>query len=73
MNDTLQYLSMHPNDRNYSRHTLMFSMAYFYNDIFILPLSHDEVVHGKHTIIDKMWGNYEQKFSQARILSMPIR
>lgn len=68
MNDTLQYLSMHPNDRNYSRHTLMFSMAYFYNDIFILPLSHDEVVHGKHTIIDKMWGNYEQKFSQARLL-----
>ena len=68
MNDTLQYLSMHPNDRNHSRHTLMFSMAYFYNDIFILPFSHDEVVHGKHTIIDKMWGNYEQKFSQARLL-----
>lgn len=68
MNDTLQYLSMHPNDRNHSRHTLMFSMAYFYNDIFILPLSHDEVVHGKHTIIDKMWGDYEQKFSQARLL-----
>ena len=68
MNDTLQYLSMHPNDRNYSRHTLMFSMAYFYNDIFIMPQSHDEVVHGKHTNIDKMWGNYEQKFSQARLL-----
>lgn len=68
MNDTLQYLSMHPNDRARARHTLMFSMAYFYNDIFILPLSHDEVVHGKHTIIDKMWGSYEQKFSQVRLL-----
>ncbi len=68
MNDTLEYLSMHPNDRNGARHLLMFSMAYFYDDIFILPLSHDEVVHGKHTIVDKMWGNYEQKFSQARLL-----
>lgn len=68
MNDTLQYLSMHPNDRGHARHMLMFSMAYFYDDIFILPLSHDEVVHGKHTIVDKMWGSYEQKFSQARLL-----
>ena len=68
MNDTLKYFSMHPNDRSHNRHLLMFSMAYFYNDLFILPLSHDEVVHGKHTIIDKMWGDYDQKFSQARLL-----
>lgn len=68
MNDTLEYLSLHPNDRHHARHLLMFSMAYFYNDIFILPLSHDEVVHGKHTIVDKMWGNYDQKFSQTRLL-----
>ena len=68
MNDTLEYLSLHPNDRNHNRHMLMFSMAYFYNDLFILPLSHDEVVHGKHTIVDKMWGSYDQKFSQARLL-----
>lgn len=68
MNDTLKYLSLHPNDRYHARHMLMFSMAYFYNDLFILPLSHDEVVHGKHTIVDKMWGSYEQKFSQVRLL-----
>lgn len=68
MNDTLEYLSLHPHDRYHARHLLMFSMAYFYNDLFILPLSHDEVVHGKHTIVDKMWGDYEQKFSQTRLL-----
>lgn len=68
MNDTLEYLSLHPNDRSHARSMILFSMAYFYNDLFILPLSHDEVVHGKHTIIDKMWGSYEQKFSQARLL-----
>ncbi len=68
MNDTLEYLKLHPEDRRRSRHSIQFSMAYFYNDVFVLPLSHDEVVHGKATIIDKMWGNYEQKFSQARLL-----
>lgn len=68
MNDTLEYLKMHPEDRRHSRHSIQFSMAYFYNDIFVLPLSHDEVVHGKATIVDKMWGNYEQKFSQVRLL-----
>lgn len=68
MNDTLEYLKMHPDARRGSRHSIQFSMAYFYNDIFILPLSHDEVVHGKATIVDKMWGNYEQKFSQVRLL-----
>jgi 1,4-alpha-glucan branching enzyme len=68
MNDTLEYMKLHPDDRRHSRHLIQFSMAYFYNDIFILPLSHDEVVHGKATIIDKMWGNYEQKFSQVRLL-----
>lgn len=68
MNDTLEYMGLHPNDRYHARNKLMFSMAYFYDDLFILPLSHDEVVHGKHTIVDKMWGNYEQKFSQVRLL-----
>ncbi len=68
MNDTLEYMKMHPEDRRWNKHLIHFSMAYFYNDIFILPLSHDEVVHGKATIIDKMWGNYEQKFSQVRLL-----
>ena len=59
---------MHPEDRRHSRHSIQFSMAYFYNDIFVLPLSHDEVVHGKATIVDKMWGDYDQKFSQVRLL-----
>ncbi len=68
MNDTLEYMKMHPEDRRQARHMLLFSMAYFYNDVFILPLSHDEVVHGKATIIDKMWGSYDQKFCQARLL-----
>ena len=68
MNDTLEYMKMHPEDRRRARHAIQFSMAYFYNDVFVLPLSHDEVVHGKATIIDKMWGSYEQKFAQARLL-----
>ena len=68
MNDTLEYMKMHPEDRRRARHAIQFSMAYFYNDVFVLPLSHDEVVHGKATIIDKMWGSYEQKFCQARLL-----
>lgn len=68
MNDTLEYMKLHPDARRHSRHLIQFSMAYFYNDIFVLPLSHDEVVHGKATIVDKMWGNYEQKFSQVRLL-----
>ena len=43
-------------------------MDYFYQDLFILPLSHDEVVHGKQTVIQKISGNYEEKFLQLRSL-----
>ena len=43
-------------------------MEYFFNEKYILPFSHDEVVHGKATIIQKMWGDYEQKWGQARSL-----
>ena len=43
-------------------------MSYFYNDLFLLPFSHDEVVHGKKTIIDKLWGSYEEKFDQLYCL-----
>lgn len=70
MHDTLKYLGMDPIYRQYHHNQLTFSMAYFFSEKFILPLSHDEVVHGKHTIVDKMWGTYEQKFAQARTLYM---
>ena len=68
MNDTLKYYGKDPIYRKYHHHQLTFSMAYFYSDNFMLPLSHDEVVHGKGTIINKMWGNYDQKFAQIRNL-----
>lgn len=68
MNDTLKYYETDPIYRIWEHHKLTFSMAYFYSEKFILPLSHDEVVHGKKTIIDKMWGDYNQKFSQVKNL-----
>ena len=68
MNDTLSYYEMDPEYRQYHHNEITFSMAYFYFENFMLPLSHDEVVHGKKTIVDKMWGNYEQKFAQAKNL-----
>lgn len=68
MNDTLEYLKRDPIYRKWHHNDLTFSMAYFYSEKFILPFSHDEVVHGKATIVDKMWGSYEDKFSQARAL-----
>ncbi|WP_230267292.1 1,4-alpha-glucan branching protein GlgB [Allobaculum fili] len=68
MNDTLKYLKLDPIYRKWHHNDITFSMAYFYSEHFILPLSHDEVVHGKATIVDKMWGSYEDKFAQARAL-----
>ncbi|MBR2668264.1 MAG: 1,4-alpha-glucan branching protein GlgB [Solobacterium sp.] len=68
MNDTLKYYATDPIYRVYDHHKLTFSMAYFYSERFIMPLSHDENVHGKKTIIDRMWGTYEQKFAQVRNL-----
>lgn len=68
MNDTLKYFSYPPNERPAHHHELTFSMSYFYNELYLLPLSHDEVVHGKKTILDKMWGDYTDKFAQCRTL-----
>ncbi len=68
MNDTLKYYSTDTLYRYYDHHKLTFSMAYFYSEKFILPLSHDENVHGKKTIVDRMFGTYEQKFAQAKNL-----
>ena len=70
MNDTLEYFKMHPYDRKRAYHKLTFSMMYFYSEHFLMPLSHDEVVHGKATIIQKMHGEYEDKFKQVRALYM---
>lgn len=70
MNDTLEYFKLPPEYRPQNYYNLIFSMNYFFSEHFILPFSHDEVVHGKATIIQKMWGDYEQKFSQVRALYM---
>ena len=70
MNDTLEYFRTAPQYRTRDYHKLTFSMHYFYSDSFLLPLSHDEVVHGKATILQKMHGEYEEKFPQARALYM---
>lgn len=68
MNDTLKYYSLDPIYRKYHHNQINFSMAYFYSEKFLLPLSHDEVVHGKGTIINKIHGDYYQKFAQLRNL-----
>ena len=68
MNDTLKYYSKDPVYKKWEHYNITFSMAYFYADNFMLPLSHDEVVHGKGTIINKMWGDYQQKFMLIRNL-----
>lgn len=68
MNDTLDYFKIHPYDRKFHYHKLSFSMMYFYNEHYLLPFSHDEVVHGKATILQKMWGEYDLKFQQAKTL-----
>ena len=70
MNDTLDYFRSAPVYRTRDYHKLTFSMMYYYNDAFLLPLSHDEVVHGKATILQKMYGDYDGKFPQARAFYM---
>lgn len=68
MNDTLKFFSLPPKERKENFNLLTFSMFYFYNENYMLPLSHDEVVHGKKSIIDKMYGEYEEKFAQVKTL-----
>jgi 1,4-alpha-glucan branching enzyme len=68
MNDTLKYFSHEPVHRKYHHNSLTFSLLYAFTENFVLPLSHDEVVHGKRSLLDKMPGDVWQKFANLRAL-----
>lgn len=68
MHDTLSFMQTDPYFRAGNYNKLSFSMMYFWNERYLLPLSHDENVHGKATTAQKMWGDYDRKFPQARTL-----
>ena len=66
MHDSLQYISKDPMYRKYHHGELTFSMLYAYDEKFVLPISHDEVVHGKGSMLSKMPGDHWQKFANLR-------
>jgi 1,4-alpha-glucan branching enzyme len=68
MHDTLSYFQRDPVYRRFHHHELTFSLVYAWNENFVLPLSHDEVVHGKGSMINKMPGDRWQRFANLRSL-----
>ena len=68
MNDTLDYIELDNIYRPYHHNYITFAMAYAYSENFVLPFSHDEVVHGKKSLVDKAPGDYWKKMAQYRLL-----
>ena len=68
MNDILEYMGIDPFFRKKHQQALTFGITYCFSEDFLLPLSHDEVVHGKKSLLDKMPGSYEEKFANLRLL-----
>ena len=68
MNDSLRYMALDPVHRKYHHDQLTFSLIYAFTENFVLPFSHDEVVHGKRSLLDQMPGDQWQKFANLRLL-----